>query len=319
MIKMVGMQLRILLVLPLVITFSTSSAGAQAATTAFDINNLRSRMASLPTPELTNVARAGPAQECIEKLGAFMREDPRRPAPWIAYRSLTACAIAAGDKSGAAEFARAGLGLRGSDSDLLVLKSMTVDPQPSEPQVEALTEALVFDRFEAADRLQTLLVLAHSLNEISASARAAALLERWVKREPDAQPILVDTYSKLGNRVRALELSTLYLVARPSSVGLMRARARALLLANDRVLNRGDFQEALDLLQRIPGNTGSEDIALRANALLKLGRAEDALEILDLGAGSEIDALRDQAKDEVASKVVNTPVVGKAARAGTES
>lgn len=319
MIKMAGMQLRILLVLPLAITISVSFAGAQDAAQAFNINDLRSRVASLPSPELTRVARTGSAQECIEKLGAYIKEDPRRPAPWIAYRSLTACAIAAGDKSGAAEFARAGLGLRGSDSDLLVLKSMTVDPQPSEPQVEALTEALVFDRFEAADRLQTLLVLAHSLNEISASARAAALLERWVKREPDAQPILVDTYSKLGNRARALELSTLYLAERPTSVGLMRARARALLLANDRVLNRGDFQEALELLQRIPGKSGSEDVALKANALLKLGRAEDALETLDLSVGPEIDALRDQAKDELASKVASTPIAGKAARSGTAS
>ncbi len=277
-----------------------------AASPAIDIATFRAQLAGLPRDTL-RAARTGSPDDCLEAVARFLHDQPRRPAPWVAFRAQSACAIQAGDKEQALTASNLGLGLRGSDSDLLVLKALglamqdtsaasAVDPKTQEAYIDALTEALVFDRFTGMSRLDTLLLLANTLNDLSQSNRAVSILELWIEREPNARGALIDMYAKAGNRPKALEVSQKYISKGDADQSIVRARARALLLATDRVLNKADFQEALLLLKPL---ATLPDSILRAQALLKLNRPADALKEIANNKSNEAEALREQARIEV--------------------
>jgi|GEM_PF-3697731 len=299
---------------------------------------IRSGIAGLPSSEgLLQTARSGAPAACIAKISDYIKDNPRRPAPWDALTAQAVCALCAKDRRAALQFADTGLSLRGSNSDLLVVKALILDlplpdseqpnsqrpivtttsaphePKPVTPaelKAQALTEAIVFNRFEHVSRLKTLILLGHTLNDLGQTARAANLISRFVAREPGARAMLVETFMRAGNRAKALSLSQEYLTATPKEADILRARVRALLGATDRVLNRADFQEALELMQDLPTALGFPDLMLKGQILLMLNRPQEALKILtsvpsELLESDEskaaLKALKDQAMDEVQS------------------
>ena len=307
MIKMARMTPRILLSLPFVIAFPALTA--LAAPPPFAINDFRARIQGLPPGNILQTTRFGSPENCLATLEQYQHDVPRRPAPWIAYMAQAACALAAGDKAAALGFADAGLKLRGSSSDLLILKAQATEPATSEPNVQSLTEALVFDRFEVGSRLNTLLLLIQMLTDLGQPGRAVSLLERWVEREPAAAATLIETYTIVGNRPRALEFSQKLITERGNQPDLLRARARALLLPTDRVLFRVDFTEALRCMEKIEAPLSTGDLMLKAQIFLKLNRPEDALVVLDQIAdapttptGLQAAAIHEQAEQELAAQ-----------------
>jgi tetratricopeptide (TPR) repeat protein len=329
MIKMASMPMRIpdyfrvftktfLVLLPAV--SALMAAPAQADNTPLwqrlDFSEIRRGIDLRDQSGLLRASRSAQPADCLQGVAAFRASEPRRTAPWQAFKVEAACAMQASDFSGALSAAEQGLKLRGSDSDLLTLRAAALlalrsrGPEARSPEeavqgreeiTRSLTEALVFDRFEGTPRRVVLVLLIDHLRGSSEFARAAALLERWQKREPATAGKLATLYVELGDRPKALEFTEKLIrqaKAERAQVNddVLSARAAALLLANDRVLNRNDFAEALSVLDQRRGAPDLEEIKLRATALLKLNRPADAIKVA--GSYPELSELREQAKLE---------------------